>query len=103
MPTPRPRLCARLAGLLALAALPLLAGACGITVPSEAPPLRLADTCRFADAATRTISAAALPVERQYPRWTDGAQKSRWIALPAGTSIDASDADHWVFPAGTRL
>lgn len=103
MPMPRPRRRARSACLLAFAALPVLAGACGSNVPFDAAPLRLADTGLFADAAARTISKDALPFEPQYPLWTDGAQKSRWITLPRGTSIDASDADHWVFPAGTRL
>jgi hypothetical protein len=35
--------------------------------------------------------------------WTDGATKRRWISLPPGTAIDASDPDAWVFPIGTRL
>ena len=39
----------------------------------------------------------------QYPLWSDGAQKRRWIALPPGTAIDASDASAWEFPVGTRL
>jgi hypothetical protein len=30
-------------------------------------------------------------------------QKRRWLALPAGGFIDASNPDAWVFPAGTRL
>jgi hypothetical protein len=39
----------------------------------------------------------------QYPLWSDGAAKRRWIQLPRGTSIDASDPEAWEFPAGTRL
>jgi len=39
----------------------------------------------------------------QYPLWSDGAAKRRWIHLPPGTSIDASDPDAWSFPPGTRL
>jgi hypothetical protein len=39
----------------------------------------------------------------QYPLWSDGAGKRRWIQLPRGTSIDASDPEAWEFPAGTRL
>jgi len=35
--------------------------------------------------------------------WTDGAAKRRWISLPPGTAIDASDVDRWDFPIGTRL
>ena len=39
----------------------------------------------------------------QYPLWTDGAAKRRWIYLPPGKSIDKSNPEAWVFPAGTRL
>ncbi len=35
--------------------------------------------------------------------WSDGAEKRRWIALPAGTTIDSSRTDYWQFPVGTRL
>jgi hypothetical protein len=34
--------------------------------------------------------------------WSDGADKSRFLALPPGTTIDARDPDEWVFPVGTR-
>ena len=39
----------------------------------------------------------------QYPLWSDGANKRRWIYLPPGTAIDASRPDAWEFPPGTRL
>src|SRR5688572_24156197 len=39
----------------------------------------------------------------QYPLWSDGAHKRRWIQLPPGTAIDATRPDAWVFPPGTRL
>ena len=39
----------------------------------------------------------------QYPLWSDGAHKRRWIHLPPGTAIDASRPDAWEFPPGTRL
>jgi hypothetical protein len=34
--------------------------------------------------------------------WSDGAEKSRFLLLPEGGTIDTSDLDHWVFPVGTR-
>lgn len=37
----------------------------------------------------------------QYPLWTDGAAKSRWVFLPEGSKIDISNIDVWQFPAGT--
>src|SRR5688572_32525951 len=39
----------------------------------------------------------------QYPLWTDGASKRRWIHLPPGAAIDATRPDDWVFPVGTKL
>jgi Planctomycete cytochrome C len=39
----------------------------------------------------------------QYPLWSDGAQKLRWISLPPGRTIDASRAAAWDFPRGTKL
>ena len=38
----------------------------------------------------------------QYPLWSDGMDKRRWLQLPAGTAIDKSDADRWEFPRGTQ-
>jgi mono/diheme cytochrome c family protein len=86
-------------GLAVLAA--ALAGAAFAAAPE--PPARLADTGLYAVFATRTVAPGVLSFSPQYPLWTDGATKRRWIALPAGTWIDASDPDAWVFPVGTRI
>ena len=39
----------------------------------------------------------------QYPLWSDGAAKRRFVSIPAGESIDAADPDDWQFPSGTRF
>lgn len=39
----------------------------------------------------------------QYPLWSDGTTKRRWISLPPGRPIDATRPDAWEFPPGTRL
>ncbi len=52
---------------------------------------------------TLEVDPRNLPFVPQYPLWTDGAAKRRWIRLPEGQAIDASDPDAWQFPAGTRL
>ena len=49
------------------------------------------------------IDGVRLSFAPQYPLWTDGADKRRWIHLPEGTHVDASDPDDWRFPTGTRL
>jgi mono/diheme cytochrome c family protein len=84
----------------------LAATACarrGAVALPQSAPARLADTGLYADAASRTVAPELLPFAPQYPLWTDGAAKERWIALPPGTAIDASDPDDWQFPIGTRL
>lgn len=70
---------------------------------AEALPERLSQTGLYADAATKQLAPGVLAFSPQYPLWSDGARKQRWIALPPGESIDASDPDAWVFPVGTRL
>ena len=52
---------------------------------------------------TTTIGPDALAYSPQYPLWSDGAAKRRWLYLPPGTAIDASAPDAWQFPPGTRL
>ncbi len=65
-------------------------------------PSHLRDTGLYAGG-TDEIAADVLPFSPQYPLWSDGAEKRRWIRLPRGTRIDARDPDRWVFPVGTRL
>lgn len=72
--------------------------------PAIAPlPETLRDTGLYADWDTRTVAPDNLPFAPQYPLWTDGAAKSRWLHLPAGAWIDAGDPDAWVFPVGTKV
>lgn len=70
---------------------------------SEVLPERLSQTGLYADLATKQVAAGLLAFTPQYPLWSDGARKQRWIALPPGTTIDGADPDAWVFPVGTRL
>ena len=67
------------------------------------PPPKLSDTGLYRDAATRAIADGIRPYSPQYPLWTDGATKLRWVSLPKGSTIDATDGDAWRFPVGTRF
>jgi mono/diheme cytochrome c family protein len=71
--------------------------------PEPWPPEHLRDTGLYANWASKTIAGAHLPFSPQYPLWTDGASKRRWMHLPTGTWIDASNPDEWEFPVGTRV
>jgi mono/diheme cytochrome c family protein len=89
----------RLAALAATMAIALL-GALASPTPAlghgdDLPPT-LAATGFFDAAGRRAFTP-------QYPLWSDGAAKARVIALPPGTSIDATAPDAWDFPRGTRL
>lgn len=53
--------------------------------------------------ATGFETGAAVAFTPRYPLWSDGADKQRSIALPAGSAVDASNPDAWQFPRGTRL
>ncbi len=67
------------------------------------PPPRLADTGLYSDFASRTVDPRNIPYSPQYPLWSDGAGKQRWIHLPPGSRIDASDPAVWRFPVGTKF
>jgi hypothetical protein len=83
----------------------VLAGTPTATLAQAVPPLpqHLRDTGLFTEGSTSEISSGVLAFSPQYPLWSDGATKRRWIALPSGTSIDAAQPDAWDFPRGTRL
>ncbi len=88
-----------LTGSALLAVAGLLAS---VSAAMAEPPSRLAETGLYVDG-TRTVRAENLPYAPQYPLWSDGASKRRWLYLPPGSVIDASDPDSWEFPVGTRL
>ena len=90
----------RLFIVLAFVAAPLAIGA---GVRPDWPPPSLRDAGLYADWAAKTVAADAIRFSPQYPLWTDGAVKTRWMQLPPGTWIDASDPDVWRFPVGTRF
>jgi hypothetical protein len=87
------------------------------TLAAQAQPARLSETGFFASARAQAgvpaggaawavppqPAADLLAFTPQYPLWSDGATKRRWLRLPPGSAIDARDVDAWRFPRGTRL
>jgi hypothetical protein len=65
-------------------------------------PQHLRDTGLFVAGST-SVRPEILLFSPQYPLWSDGATKRRWLSLPAGAFIDAARPDAWEFPRGTRL
>lgn len=89
---------------LAAAAIAYASGGSRSDAPDTRPvPRRLADTGLYSDFASRTVDPSNLHYSPQYPLWSDGAGKQRWIHLPPGTAIDARDPEKWVFPVGTKF
>lgn len=65
--------------------------------PCEGPP------GLYQDDACELVAEGVVSYTPRFPLWTDGVRKERFIALPYGARIDASDPDRWIFPVGTRL
>jgi hypothetical protein len=90
---------------LALAALVVL-GALGCGPRAAGPavaPARLSETGLYSDASCSTLAPGVRAFSPQYPLWSDGAKKRRWVYLPQGATIDASDPYRWSFPVGTKF
>jgi mono/diheme cytochrome c family protein len=74
-----------------------------VGVPAHVAPARLADTGFYAEGRPGEINPRNRPFGPQYPLWTDGLEKRRWVFLPEGATIDAADEHAWDFPVGTRF
>lgn len=92
-----------IAAVTAFASVAQLGGRDAVALDPVSPPAKLSETGLYADPASLRVDAAHLPFAPQYPLWTDGAAKRRWVSVPRGTAIDASDPEAWVFPVGTRF
>ena len=63
-------------------------------------PALLSQTGVFSDTPKRIASPGLIPYDLNAPFWSDGADKSRWIAVPRGR-IAFSPTGEWRFPDGT--
>jgi hypothetical protein len=93
----------RVVALLLVAATLATAQAARSTGTPAPLPERLSGTGLYLPHSRSELAPGVLPYTPQYPLWSDGTSKRRWIALPAGAPIDASRPDAWQFPPGTRL
>ncbi len=72
-------------------------------VSPAVPPATLRETGLYLPGPGLMVDPTHLAFSPQYPLWTDGASKRRWLSLPPNTDIDASRPNAWEFPVGTRL
>lgn len=66
-------------------------------------PALLSETGLYEASRPGAIARGVRQFSPQYPLWTDGASKARWIYLPPGTAIDTTVPGEWTFPVGTRF
>ncbi len=87
-------------------ALLALFGATGFSqVRALAPvaPRLLSESGLYAGKGTRVVDRRNRAFAPQYPLWSDGAAKRRWVRLPEGAPIDINNLDRWDFPVDTRF
>jgi hypothetical protein len=66
-------------------------------------PVALACTHLYSDWTQLTLAPDVQAFTPGATMWADGADSSRWIWLPPGSTIDTTDPNNWVFPVGTKL
>ncbi|MEA2700728.1 MAG: hypothetical protein QOI66_4999, partial [Myxococcales bacterium] len=67
------------------------------------PPTTLVCTGLYADIVGKQLAPGIEAYAPAVPLWSDGADKQRWISLPAGSTIDNADPNEWKFPVGTKV
>ena len=98
------RSCAALVVVVAVAYGTTTAGSSRAARPAApTAPRLLTETGLYSDAARLVVDPRHRPYAPQYPLWSDGAVKTRWMSLPPGTTIDVTHVDAWVFPVGTKF
>ncbi len=73
------------------------------TTSSPPFPQLLSQTGLYADIAAGQMASGLVPYSVQAPLWSDGATKSRWMAVPTGQQIEGTDVWGWNFPAESVL
>jgi len=66
-------------------------------------PARLSETGLYAEGRPGAIDPRNRLFSPQYPLWSDGAKKTRWVSLPAGSAIDTQSRGEWQMPVGTKF
>ncbi len=100
-------------GILGLALLSAAAAVAHAAAPAAAPndgaitadafPATLAEYGFFADAAKQVPAARVMPYRLNTPLWSDGAEKLRFMYLPAGAQAKADGENLLQLPVGAAL
>ena len=71
--------------------------------PAPVAPRFLSDTGLYSNVAKLEVDKRNRTFSPQYPLWSDGATKRRWVRLPEGSQINVADLANWDLPVGTRF
>lgn len=63
----------------------------------------LSCTGLYKNIATKELATGVAPYTPANQFWSDGAEKSRFVLIPAGTKIDTTDMDAWQYPVGMKV
>ncbi len=66
-------------------------------------PMLLSQTGCFSTSDLKQPAAGLIPFGVNAPLWSDGAEKSRWMALPDGQTVGINSDGDFEFPSGTML
>ncbi len=72
-------------------------------VSTNAFPRRLSETQIYSDISSGQLASTFLPYSVQSPLWSDGAEKTRAMAIPAGSQIALNGTLGWNFPEHSVL
>jgi cytochrome c553 len=78
---------------------PRLTGAPG----AATAPGWLSQTGLYSNVATLKVDPRNRRFSPQYPLWSDGATKRRWVQLPEGSQINVAELGKWELPVGTKF
>jgi cytochrome c553 len=91
------------AGLVLFATIARVAAGQETGAAAPVAPRLLSQTGLYSDAAKLKIDERNRTFSPQYPLWSDGATKRRWVRLPVGSKIDVTDLARWELPVGTKF
>lgn len=86
-----------------IAAAPPVAQVSDAAITAAGYPARLSDYGFFADAARQQPAPGVIPYRLNTPLWTDGAEKQRFVYLPAGAKAKAQGEGLLDLPVGAAL
>jgi hypothetical protein len=66
-------------------------------------PTMLSETGLFSDIKSKTLATGVYKFTPAYKLWSDGADKQRYVYMPAGAKITTDNMEFWQYPGGFKL